>query len=83
MKGNYTLTNFKSMLQKVPSPFQHRSGNGYITELNQNQSVCVNKMALNTIDGFLQQKKQQEEMVRINALEKSVSQRSKSEHQIP
>ena len=69
-KDNYTFSDFKNLLQQAASPFKHRSGDGYVTEINDNESVCLNEMALNTIDGVLQKKRQQEELARINALEK-------------
>ena len=69
-KDNYTFSDFKNLLQQAASPFKNRPGDGYVTEINDNESVCLNEMALNTIDGVLQKKRQQEELARINALEK-------------
>ena len=70
-KDSYTIDNFKSLLKQVSSPFKHCSSDGYITMINPHEAVCINEMALNTIDGVLQQKRQAEEIARLNALEKA------------
>ena len=69
-KDPYTLTDFKSLLHKIAAPFKHRSSDGYITECNNYEAVCINEMAMNAIDGTLQKRKQEEEISRIRALEK-------------
>ena len=39
-KDNYTLTEFKSFLKKVPPPLQHHACDGYITECNSFELLC-------------------------------------------
>ena len=69
-KDAYTYQDFKTLLKQVNLPFKHCSSDGYITQCNHNETMCINKMALVTIDGVLGQKRQAEEMLCIKALEK-------------
>ena len=53
-KDSYTLTDLKSLLEKIAAPFKHQSSDGYITKCNNNEVMCINEMAINAIDGVLQ-----------------------------
>ena len=70
-KDSYTIKDFKSLLKQVSSPFKHCSSDGHTTMINPREAMCINKMAMNIIDGVLQQKRQAEEIAGLNALEKA------------
>ena len=69
-ENKHTFEDFEVLFQKLHRPFEHLSSDGYVTHCNPDQSICVNNMALHAIDGVLRQKRQQEELARIAALEK-------------
>ena len=68
--NSHTFEDFSALFNKLSQPFDHRSNDGYLTKCTSNKSVCVTSMALQAIDGVLTQKRQAEELSRINALEK-------------
>ena len=68
--NSHTFQDFTNLFEKLSQPFEHRSNDGYLTKCTYNQSTCVTSMALQAIDGVLCQKRQAEELRRINALEK-------------
>ena len=68
--NSHCFEDFSALYNKLLEPFEYRSSDGYITKCTSNESVCVTSMALQAIDGVLTQKRQAEELSRINALEK-------------
>ena len=69
-ENKHTFEDFEILLKKLHQPFEHLSSDGYVTHCNPDQSICVNNMALHALDGVLRQKRQQEELARIAALQK-------------
>ena len=68
--NSHCFEDFSALCSKLSEPFEYRSIDGYLTKCTSNESVCVTSMALRAIDGVLTQKRQAEELSRINALEK-------------
>ena len=69
-QNQHTFDDFADLFEKLGQPFVHTTNDGYVTRCTSNESVCINNMALSTIDGVLCQKRQAEELSRLNALQK-------------
>ena len=69
-QNQHTFKDFTGLFEKLCQPFVFTSGDGYITTCSANESICINNMALRAIDGVLCQKRQAEELARLNALQK-------------
>ena len=69
-ENKHTFQDFTGLFGRYCQPFEHISSDGYVTHCTTDQSICVSTMALKAIDGVLCQKRQAEELARINALAK-------------
>ena len=50
---NYTSNEFKELLHHVQQPYKHVSSDIYEATVNDNEIVCVSKLAVDAIDGVL------------------------------